>query len=86
MNHPLHPLVEKTPEQRDAGEHCSVTSGSADFETQRRTGHPIEYRARGMSHWQPCAVLPHMPLDKTGHWEFRLKPNTQAQTRAEDQL
>lgn len=29
MNHPLQPLVEKTPEQGDAGERCSVAVGSA---------------------------------------------------------
>jgi hypothetical protein len=29
MNHPLQPLVEKTPEQGDAGERCSVALGSA---------------------------------------------------------
>lgn len=29
MKHPLQPLVEKTPELRDAGERCSVAAGSA---------------------------------------------------------
>lgn len=29
MNRPLQPLVEKTPEQRDASERCSVATGSA---------------------------------------------------------
>lgn len=31
MNHPLQPIVEKTPEQRDAGERCSVAVGSAGW-------------------------------------------------------
>jgi len=31
MNHPLQPLVENTPEQRDAGERCSVALGSANY-------------------------------------------------------
>ena len=37
MNHPLKPLVEKTPEQRDAGERCSVAVGSDSSEEYQET-------------------------------------------------
>ena len=55
MNHPLQPLVEKTPEQRDAGERCSVAVGSACCgncarwqQTTRFNNPPI-----GKCNWRP---------------------------------
>lgn len=41
MNHPLQPLVEKMPEQRDAGERCSVAAGSASDPICGNCGNPL---------------------------------------------